>query len=136
MKLKEKIKIFDRYKIIDNRGWFLKVLTGKESYLPNHTGEIYITSAKINESKGGHYHKEANEWFTLLVGECELLLVDIFTDEAMKLNLDSSIPQTVFVPPNVAHIFVNSGNEDFLLMAYSDLLYNPVDTIPFDKFDI
>jgi len=129
MKLNERIKIFDRYKITDTRGWFLKVLTGREPDLPSHTGEIYITSAKINEAKGGHYHVDANEWFTLLVGKCELLLVDIFTSEKMKLSLDSSVPQTIFVPPNVAHIFVNSGKEDFLLMAYSDLLYDPIDTI-------
>lgn len=43
--IESKIKIISRRKISDNRGWFLKIIDGKENSLPNYTGEIYIVSA-------------------------------------------------------------------------------------------
>lgn len=132
MKLAEKIQIIDRKILADSRGYFLKVLTGKEDNLPNYTGEIYLTSAKLNEAKGGHYHSKALEWFTLIQGECRLDLTDIETSEKISIILDATVPQTIFVPNNIAHIFVNtSSTSDFLLLAYTDQCFDPKDTIPY-----
>ena len=49
-------------------GGFLRVINGTE---PDNRFkcEVYITSAKPGESKGGHYHLMANEWFTLVKRE-------------------------------------------------------------------
>ncbi|RZK45347.1 MAG: hypothetical protein EOO61_00195 [Hymenobacter sp.] len=133
MSLVEKIQVIDRRILSDDRGYFLKVLTGKEQFLPSHTGEIYVTSAKPNEAKGGHYHPKAKEWFTLLQGECVLKLVDIETGEKLSLSLSSTMPQTVYVPNNIAHIFINASVlEEFLLLAYSDELYDKEDTIYYE----
>lgn len=131
MLLKDKIKIIPRKLIHDDRGWFLKVIDGKEENLPKQTGEIYITNAKEGKAKGGHYHKKASEWFTLLAGSCDLLLVDIETNEKMVIELSDNEPKTIYVPNGVAHIFINKLKSDFMLLAYSDLLYDPNDTIPF-----
>ena len=109
----------------------MKIINGHEENLPAYTGEFYITVAYENESKGGHYHKKANEWFTLIKGKCNLRLFDISTSESTILNLDAGSPKTVFVPPGIAHIFINTGKEDFILSAYSDQLYDPEDTCPF-----
>lgn len=130
----KKIKVIGRNKIVDSRGWFLKVINGYEENLPTSTGEVYLTCAKSGESKGGHYHPIANEWFTLVTGECILKLVDIETNDKMEIVLDDINPQTIFVPNNIAHIFENTANDDFILLAYSDLLYNPLDTIPYNNF--
>jgi dTDP-4-dehydrorhamnose 3,5-epimerase-like enzyme len=132
MSLISKIQLINRNLISDNRGWFLKIIDGYEVNLPSFTGEIYATSAKIGQSKGGHYHIDANEWFTLITGTCELILYDIDTLEKCKILLDSNSPKTVFVPKRVAHLFVNTGNVDFLLLAYTDKLYDPLDTISYD----
>ncbi|MDR3654047.1 MAG: WxcM-like domain-containing protein [Paludibacter sp.] len=134
MSLASKIKIIERTRIEDSRGWFLKVITGKEENIPNYTGEIYLTNAVPNEAKGGHYHKAANEWFTLITGECELKLVDLITCEKLSIQLSASTPKTIYVPTNIAHIFMNNGTEDFILLAYTDKLYNPTDTILFSEF--
>jgi dTDP-4-dehydrorhamnose 3,5-epimerase-like enzyme len=135
MKLADRIQIIDRRVIEDSRGYFLKVLTGKEDFLPVYTGEIYVTSAKPGEAKGGHYHPKANEWFTLIQGEAELKLVDILTGEKMQINLVASEPKTILVPNTIAHVFINHKiDSDFLLLAYSDQLFNTVDTIIWDKF--
>jgi len=108
MSLKNKITIIERKKLGDSRGWFLKVIDGKEEGLPGYTGEIYLTHASgLDQVRGNHYHPKATEWFTLIADK----------------------PQTIVIPPNVAHAFVNTKEEPFLLLAYTDELYNPEDTI-------
>ena len=136
MLLESKVKIIPRNLISDERGWFLKVIDGKEENLPMKTGEIYLTNAKEGYAKGGHYHLKASEWFTLLTGSCDLLLVDIETNEKMTIKLCDKVPKTIYVPKGVAHIFVNTGKDAFLLLAYTDLLYDPEDTIPYNLFNI
>lgn len=129
MSLKEKIQIIPRRLIKDERGWFLKVITGTEEYLPNHTGEIYLTMGKPGEMKGGHYHPKGLEWFTLVSGRALLMLEDIETHEKLNMKISFEDAMTVFVPNGIAHAWKNDSNENFILLAYTDLLYNPEDTI-------
>jgi len=131
MLLANKITIIERKKLGDTRGWFMKVIDGYEEGLPNHTGEIYLTYAsRLNQVRGDHYHDKATEWFTLLQGQCELKLMDIESKEVITMDLSADTPKTVVIPPNVAHAFINTQEEPFLLLAYTDELYDPVDTIP------
>ncbi len=129
--LKNRIKIYDRQLIEDERGWFLKTLTGKEEDLPDHTGEIYLTMGLPGQSKGGHYHPRAVEWFTVIQGETCLRLKDVVTDETMEIGMSLKKAQTVFVPNGIAHVFVNTGDEPFVVLAYTNLLYDPKDTIAY-----
>lgn len=127
----DKVQIIKRRLISDDRGWFLKAITGTEEGIPHHTGEVYLTMGKPGQAKGGHYHPEAVEWFTLIKGEAILKLEDMETHNRkdIEMSLDKAI--TVFIPNNVAHIVVNNGNEDFILLAYTDKLYDPKDTISY-----
>lgn len=129
MALKDKIEIIERKRLEDSRGWFLKVINGNERNLPAYTGEIYITSATKNSTRGSHYHIKATEWFTLIQGQAILTLEDIDSKEVLELTLDAKSPQTIVIPPNVAHSFLNKSQEDFILIAYTDELYDPSDTI-------
>ena len=87
---------------------------------------------KPGQAKGGHYHPKAIEWFTIIEGAATLKLEDMATHEKMELKLHFEDAVTVFVPNNVAHLFVNESNNNFILLAYTDLLYDPADTIRFD----
>lgn len=127
--IQSKIEIINRNKIEDHRGWFLKVITGTENNLHNTIGEFYVTVAKSNQSKGGHFHPKAKEWFTLIKGSCILELIDIETKEYFSIELNENNPQTIFVPNNLAHNFKNNSDSEFILLAYSDILYDPADTI-------
>lgn len=131
MALKDKIKIIPRRLIKDDRGWFLKVITGTEENIPCHTGEIYLTMGKPGQIKGGHYHLEAVEWFTVIEGEALLRLMDMDTKERMEIKMSLSEAITVFVPNNIAHDFKNTGNTNFIVLAYTDKLYDSKDTIAF-----
>lgn len=127
----DKVRIISRRLIADDRGWFLKVITGTEEYIPSHTGEVYLTMGKPGQAKGGHYHPEAVEWFTIIEGRAILKLEDIETHERRDIEMPFEKAQTVFIPNNVAHIVVNNSDKDFILLAYTDKLYDPSDTIPF-----
>lgn len=132
MRLQDKIQIIPRKIIADERGWFLKVITGKEDGLPAYTGEVYLTMGKPGQLKGGHYHPLANEWFTMIEGNSTLLLEDIESKERMDIPLRFEDAKTIFIPRGVAHAFLNEGNEDFIVLAYTDQMYDPADTIAYN----
>lgn len=127
----DKVQIINRRLISDERGWFLKAITGTEEGLPAHTGEVYLTMGKPGQAKGGHYHPEAVEWFTLIEGSSVLKLEDVETHETREIEMSLEKAITVFIPNNVAHIVVNNSDKDFILLAYTDKLYDPADTIAY-----
>lgn len=115
----------------DDRGWFLKVITGTEYNIPTHTGEVYVTMGKPGQSKGGHFHPEAKEWFTIIEGSAILKLEDMETHETREIAMSFENAVTVYVPNYVAHIVVNNSDKNFILLAYSDKFYDPADTITY-----
>lgn len=129
--LAERAKIMPRRLIADERGWFLKAITGTEDNIPSHTGEVYLTMGKPGQAKGGHYHPEAIEWFTIIEGSAILKLEDVQTHERLDIEMSLEKAITVFIPNNVAHIVVNNSDSNFILLAYTDKLYDPIDTIPY-----
>lgn len=130
--LKERVAIIQRKLIADDRGWLLKAITGTEKDIPSHTGEVYLTMGKPGQAKGGHYHPEALEWFTIIEGNAVLKLEDIETHERLDIPMSLDKAITVFIPNNVAHIVVNNSDKDFILLAYTDKLYDPKDTIVYE----
>ena len=127
----DKVEIIPRRPITDDRGWFLKAITGTEEDIPSHTGEVYLTMGKPGQAKGGHYHPEAVEWFTIIEGSAILKLEDMETHERRDIEMPFEKARTVFIPNNVAHIVVNNSDKDFILLAYTDKLYDPADTIAY-----
>ncbi len=127
--LAERVTIIKRRLISDDRGWFFKVITGTEDCIPSHTGEVYLTMGKSGQSKGGHYHPKALEWFTIIEGSVILKLEDIETHERLDIEMSLEMAITVFIPNKVAHVVVNNSDKDFILLAYTDKIYDPADTI-------
>lgn len=127
----DKVHIIQRRLITDERGWFMKAITGTELGIPSHTGEVYLTMGKPGQAKGGHYHPEAVEWFTIIEGNAVLKLEDIETHKRIDIEMSLEKAITVYIPNNVAHVVVNNSDKDFILLAYTNLLYNPQDTITY-----
>ena len=99
----DKVKVIPRRLLKDERGWFLKAITGTEENIPNHTGEVYLTMGKPGQAKGGHYHPEAVEWFTIVQGSAILKLEDMETHERRDIPMSLAKAITVFIPNQVAH---------------------------------
>lgn len=128
----EEVELIPRRLIIDQRGWFLKVIEGKESGMSQGVGEVYLTMANPGQVRGNHYHLLANEWFTIVNGKARVILEDPSDGSRREFNLSSENPFTLFVPAGIAHCFVNSADShEFLLVAYSDKYYDPNDTVPY-----
>ena len=123
--------------IADERGAFIKCIDGREAHLPPYTGEVYTCRAGPGRLRGNHYHLAAAEWFTVVAGRAVLVLQDVDTGERLEVSMDSERPETIRVPAGLAHVFLNpadSGRE-LVLVAYSDRLYDPADTVPFTLLD-
>jgi oxalate decarboxylase/phosphoglucose isomerase-like protein (cupin superfamily) len=129
------VELISRKRLMDQRGSFLKVLTGAEEGLPAHIGEFYVTRALPGAPRGNHYHPKAAEWFTLIEGVAELVVKDPTTLEERTWTLHGDDPVTVYMPPGLGHVFVNTGDDpggQFTLLAYSADRYDPLDTVPFE----
>lgn len=128
----DKVRIINRLLITDDRGWFFKAITGTEEGIPSHTGEVYLTMGKPGQAKGGHYHLEAVEWFTIIEGSAILKLEDMDTHERKDIEMSLEKAITVFIPNNVAHVVVNNSDGNFILLAYTDKLYDIEDTVTYE----
>jgi len=133
MSLIETIRFIPRRLISDERGWFLKIIDGHEEDIPPHTGEVYLTFAHPGQARGNHYHPQTPEWFTVVQGRALLQVADPLTGERGQWWLDAAVPQTVFMPIGLAHVFVNpdGATSPFLLVAYAANAYDPADTVPY-----
>ena len=110
---------------------------GKKVLVTGHTGFkgswLCIWLHELGaEVVGGHYHPEAVEWFTIIEGSAILKLEDMETHERLDIEMSLVKAITVFIPNNVAHVVVNNGDKDFILLAYTDKLYDPKDTITYE----
>ena len=134
MALKDKIELIERKLLPDDRGFFVKILTGNEKNLNNEVGEIYVTRATPGAYRANHYHKITNEWFTVIQGKATVIVEDIETKERLKFIFDAKNPKTLYCPTNIAHVFINEkdAKEDFILIAYADKQYIPDDTFMYE----
>ena len=130
MALNERIQIDEYKRIEEPRGWFQKPLTGKDN-VPNEFGEIYAVQALKNEIRGNHYHERAVEWFFVLSGTATVYLQDVDTNEKKTLTLTADEATRLTIHPRVAHAFANENDEPFILVTYTDVQFDPADTIPF-----
>jgi oxalate decarboxylase/phosphoglucose isomerase-like protein (cupin superfamily) len=115
----------------DARGELWKLLNGAERDAPAAFGEIYMVTVRPGHSRGGHYHPRANEWFTVLRGSARAVLTDPISGEQRTVQLSALDPAMIFVPAGTAHSFTNTGegSADLWILAYSDLPYQPDDTV-------
>ncbi|MEY2822248.1 MAG: hypothetical protein RL105_1820 [Verrucomicrobiota bacterium] len=128
----DSITIIPRRLIVDDRGVFIKCVTGAEKDLPPRTGEVYVVIARAGQRRGDHYHLAAREWFTVVAGRGRLSLMDVRSGERLDLHMSASQPASVCVPPGLAHVFINDAEDglDLVIVAYTDRPYEPADTVP------
>ena len=133
MGLNDKVKLIPRELKSDERGSFLKVITGNEENLPPRTGEVYVTMGDLGQVRGNHYHLQTSEWFTLIQGTAVAVVADPVTGERLQWTLDGRDPVTLYVPAGIAHAFKNpeGSHNPMLLIVYADQQYQPLDTVQF-----
>lgn len=119
-------------KVEDERGWLLKVAmlkhVGEEGKL---FGEIYLSAIKPGKFKGGHYHSVMHEWFIVIKGSGKLL-ARRYPESWKPLEVLEESPVLIHVAPGISHAFYNYGTGETIILAYSNLPFNPEspDTFP------
>ncbi len=128
--LLEGVRTLDQQRFEDERGFLHKVLRDSQAETGRRRGEVYVTSARPGESKGHHLHRTMGEWFAVVEGTGELWLADPDSGERRRIALRASRPQTVYVPPGVAHALVNPGKRKLVAVAWADGEHDPDDVHP------
>lgn len=127
------VRLLPLNRIDDNRGWFLKVAMAKNLGTAGASfGEIYLTAATPGQSKGGHYHLQTWEWFLVVSGTARLVATPGDGGPAAAIELIAKVPMLIEVQPSVRHLFQNIGNDEMIVLSYSNRPYsteNP-DTFP------
>ena len=125
------IRILTQKRHEDSRGFVQKILSASQCNGNPPRGEVYVTSAKLGEAKGNHYHINMGEWFSVVQGEGEIRICDPKSMEQNSIRLGASIPQTVYVPAGVAHSILNNGKELLICVAWAEKEHDPKDVYPF-----
>lgn len=110
----------------DNRGRLIELIKGKDID-GGKFGQILITTALPEKTKGNHYHKRKREWYVVVQGTGLLILKDIKSNELKKIILKASSPLLIEIPRNVGHAIKNIGKDELLLLAYVNEEFNPKD---------
>jgi oxalate decarboxylase/phosphoglucose isomerase-like protein (cupin superfamily) len=106
-------------------------MTGTEVGLEHGIGEVYATLSAPGEVRGHHLHPRTREWFTVLQGQARLELEDPSSGRQRVLTLSSADPETVEVPPGIAHAIVAVGPDPLWLIAAASEPYDPADVVPY-----
>ena len=114
----------------DERGWLSELLHFKDL---DHKqfGQLLVTVAKPNVTKGGHYHLRKEEWFVVVSGNGKLRLRDNETNEEKVVLIGERDMKAVQIPLKTAHWISNIGDQDLILLAYCNEVFDPKDTDTF-----
>lgn len=115
----------------DGRGWLAVPFARSRLPAQLRFAEVYLVSSdRAGQRRGDHYHRRAWEAFAVVEGRGRLELLDPQTGEARSLELGSSSPLTVVVPPGLAHALVAGEGGRFVAAALSSEEHDPGDVVP------
>lgn len=131
MSLIDRVEILQGRRSVDARGWLHVPLSA--SQLPPDTpfGEVYVIhSSRPDQRRGDHLHRKTDEWFSVLDGSAELVLVDPETGARRSIRLHARDARTVRVPAGLAHCLVSRGGP-MTAVAWASLEHDAADVVPF-----
>lgn len=125
-----KIERFEKFN--DERGQLVVFLRNRNlDKKSKKFGQIYfVTFEKKGVIRGNHYHKTLKEWFGVIKGKLQVVLVDVKTGEKKEIVLDGNSKKYVRleIGTNVIHGF-KSLSEFVSLVNYTDKEWNENDVI-------
>ena len=125
------IEILDLEKKSDERGWLIEVLGGDLPEGCKEFGQLHVSVAYPGKVRGNHYHTRKVEWFCVPAGKGFLLLKDRETGETREVVMWIENLKTIKIEPGAIHAIKNIGEEDMVLIVYSN---EPFDSEDPDTF--
>ena len=105
----------------DDRGFLFELIRTLNS------GQVFFSKSKPKIERGNHYHRRKLERFSIIKGEALVQMRRIGTNEIIEYQLDGNNPSYIDIPILFTHNLVNTGNDELLMMFWSNELYNPDD---------
>ena len=106
----------------DHRGWLTELLRTDEI---GEFNQVYCATIEPGEKRGGHYHKNRKEWFTIVRGDG---VFKLWNKELAKLKEVICIPVSgkdltrIHIPVDMFHEIENTGDSELIFVsAISDL---------------
>ena len=121
------IEIFDLEQKTDERGWLIEVLGGDLPEGCKEFGQLHVSVAYPGKVRGNHYHTRKVEWFCVPAGKGSLLLKDRETGETREVVMGVENMKTIKIEPDTVHAIKNIGEEDMVLIVYSNESFDPED---------
>ena len=121
------IEILDLEKKSDERGWLIEVLGGDLPEGCKEFGQLHVSVAYPGKVRGNHYHTRKVEWFCVPAGKGLLFLKDRETGEKREVMMGVNNLKTIKIEPGAIHAIKNIGEEDMVLIVYSNESFDPED---------
>ena len=85
-------------------------------------GNCHVVITHPGGIRGNHYHKVGTEIAT----QCGPALI-VYRDETgtQRLEVKKGEVVRVFIPPNVPHAFLNTGDEPNFLVSFNTVVFDP-----------
>lgn len=116
----------------DSRGWLSEILR-PEDLVKKKFGQIFITVAYPDQTKGVHYHKRKTEWYCVIKGRGLVTVINNKTRKKQEIEIGEQNMVLVKIPPNNIHWIKNTGSENMYVLIYIDEEFNPLDSDTFQS---
>lgn len=107
----------------DGRGWLSEIIRS-EDVDHKKFGQVLITAANPGETKGNHYHKRKTEWYCVIKGKGIVTIINRNNKEKKEIETGEENMALIKIPVNYFHRIKNIGEEEMLLLAYTDEVFN------------
>lgn len=110
----------------DKRGCFAEFLKSATG------GQISVNIAKPGSSKGGHWHHTKTEKILVICGSGVIQFQKIGEEKVISYAVSGGRMEVVDIPVGYVHTVTNTGEEDLVMVIWSNQLYDPQrpDTFP------
>lgn len=103
----------------DNRGTFVEMLKTRDS------GQFSFFTARPGVTRGGHYHHTKTEKFLIIKGSARFGFKHLLTNETVEISCSDQKYQIIETIPGWAHDITNVGNEDLIVMLWTNEVFDP-----------
>lgn len=103
---------------VDARGKFVEMIKTVNS------GQLSYFTVRPGVTRGGHYHHSKSEKFLVIRGLASFRFHQVITGETHKIIASGEEPQVVDTIPGWAHDVTNIGNDEMLVMLWSNEVFD------------
>lgn len=103
----------------DSRGELAELLKSP------HIGQIFVSRTRPGITRGNHYHDTKVEKFVVLEGDAVIRFRHILGGDIIEYPVSGHEFRVVDIPPGYTHAIENIGQNDLIVLFWTDELFDP-----------